>query len=111
MTIEAITPSQIHDANHVPDFVMEAWNEIIAEKFDDGRSYITQTAIVDRIMRKAPPAGRGGVRITRTTIFDRGWLNIESKFRQAGWIVKYDKPGYNETYEANFTFTPKRKGR
>jgi hypothetical protein len=32
-------------------------------------------------------------------------LDIEPIYREAGWIVEYDKPAYCENYDANFTFT------
>lgn len=44
-------------------------------------------------------------------VFKKGWLNVEYLFRAAGWEVQYDKPGYNETYEAYFTFSKKVKRR
>ena len=29
-------------------------------------------------------------------------------FEEAGWNVQYDKPGYNENYDAYFKFTEKK---
>ncbi len=34
------------------------------------------------------------------------WLNVEELYRAQGWTVTYDKPGYNESYPATFTFAP-----
>lgn len=31
---------------------------------------------------------------------DHGWLDLEDIYRDEGWTVEYDSPGYNETYEA-----------
>lgn len=47
--------------------------------------------------------------LERSEIFDKGWLDIESAYRKAGWHVEYDKPGYCETYVAYWEFTRKRK--
>lgn len=45
--------------------------------------------------------------IDRETIFRRGYLNVEEAYREQGWSVVYDKPGYNETYDASFEFKVK----
>jgi len=42
--------------------------------------------------------------LNRAEIFDKGWLNVEEVYRAAGWAVEYDKPGFNESYSATFTF-------
>jgi hypothetical protein len=43
----------------------------------------------------------------QSEVYAKGWLNFEAIYEEAGWKVVYDKPGYNETYDANFTFTKK----
>ena len=45
--------------------------------------------------------------ITSKTIYDNNWLDIEDIFREAGWKVTYDKPAYNESYDAYFKFEGK----
>jgi len=45
--------------------------------------------------------------ISSAKIFENGWLDVEPIYREVGWNVEYDKPGYNETYEASFKFTRK----
>jgi len=45
--------------------------------------------------------------LTRQGMYDKGWMDVEDAYRKAGWDVDFDKPGYNETYEANFTFSKK----
>ena len=42
-------------------------------------------------------------------IFDKGSLNVETIYRKDGWNVEYDKPGYNESYDASFKFSRKNK--
>jgi hypothetical protein len=34
-------------------------------------------------------------------------MDFEPFYEKAGWKVVYDKPGYCESYAANFTFTRK----
>lgn len=57
---------------------------------------------MDRILAALP-------NVKRQEIFDNGWLDIETVYEDSGWSVEYDKPGYNESYEASWTFKPKRK--
>lgn len=82
----------------IPDYVIKVINDLIAQKWDGHSAVITQRVIVEKILQAEPF-------LVRSEIFDNGWLNIETLYREAGWKVEYDKPGYNETYEAYFTFT------
>jgi hypothetical protein len=34
-------------------------------------------------------------------------LNFESIYREHGWKVSFDTPGYHESYESSWTFTKK----
>lgn len=36
---------------------------------------------------------------------NQDWVNIEDVYRKQGWNVEFDKPGYNEDYDATYTFT------
>ena len=47
--------------------------------------------------------------IAVSDVFSAGYLNIESAYEKVGWKVEYDKPGFNETYAATFTFTSKNR--
>jgi hypothetical protein len=101
MTVNPITPEEAHEkkASTIPDFVIEAFNELIAENFNGKSSTVGQSDVIDRITTKNS--------IERHVIFRNNWLDVESVYEQSGWSVVYDKPGYNETYEATFTFTKK----
>lgn len=80
----------------LPDAVIQSFNELIAEKFADGRAVVEQRAVVARMVLKG---------LDRDDIYAHGYLDVEEIYRATGWKVKYDKPGYNEGYEANFTFS------
>lgn len=95
MSVKPISPQEIKKT--IPDFVIEAVNELIAEKVND-KNYATvlQKHIVDRVKSKTDQD------------FDYAWLDFENIFRDAGWNVNYDKPAYCESYDAYFEFSPKR---
>jgi len=99
MSIKPITPEEIGEAKTaaIPDYVFTAVNNLIARKYTQGRSKFTQKEVIAEI--------QFSVTVDRSTLFDKGYLNFEEAYEDAGWSVKYDKPGYNESYAANFTFT------
>lgn len=98
-----ITPeqAQVQKNTEIPDYVFDAVNTLIARKLSGKRAVIRQCDVIDEILKNAD--------IERQTLFNNGWLDFEPAYRDAGWDVVYDKPGYCETYEANWKFTIDRK--
>lgn len=94
----------------IPDYVFEAFNYFIVKNFRDGSATVMQNEVVDRIVSEqydvhdnTPPSSQ----VTREYIFRNHLLDIEDVYREAGWVVEYDKPAYCETYEASFKFIQK----
>lgn len=96
-----ITPGEVGEEKqlHIPDAVFDAFNAEIALRYVSGQATVKQNAVVERLVA-------GGM--TRSEIFDNGWLNVEDAYRSAGWDVEYDKPGWDENYDAFFVFKRKR---
>lgn len=93
-----LTPADI-DAHiksgaRIPDFVLVAVNMLLLKATNP--NYIVlklkdvKTAIFDQLPARRP--------------FDPQWLDFEPAYREAGWDVIYDRPGYNEDYEPTWTF-------
>jgi len=101
--VKPITPAEVVKKKQetLPDGVIEAFNEAIAENWDGRSSTVLQKHVVTKIAKK--------LKVGPAKIFDKGYLDVESIFRKAGWDVEYDKPAYNEDYEASFKFRKKRK--
>ena len=101
MGIKPINPDKVQAAKNqlIPDGVIGAFNELIAEKWIAGTrsASFTQDEVIDRVLIKMPG-------VTRQELFERHYLDVEPKYRAVGWIVEYDKPGYSESYKAHFTF-------
>lgn len=91
----------------IPSVVIESFNELIARKWNGYSSSFTQNEVINLILEKWPSSPEE-TQITRSTIFKEHWLDVEDIYRNTGWIVTYDKPGYNETYEARFIFDKKK---
>jgi hypothetical protein len=103
--VKPISPKEADEKQiaNIPDFIIEAANELIASNIGDSNSVdIYQKDIVELALKKAPEG------MTSSEIFKKKWMDIESLFRKAGWTVRYDKPAYCESYEPYFTFTKKR---
>lgn len=99
--VKPITPAEAARGTAKPDFVIQAFNEMIASKMSGGQARFTQYEVMDRI------CSLSGLTMTTSDILHSGWLDVEPLFREAGWSVEYDKPGYCESYKAFFIFKQK----
>jgi hypothetical protein len=104
-TVTPITPQEILAdlPNIIPSFVFEAINKLLKKKFRGDSVTIKQDDIMAEI-------GKLQTTYTREEIFDNKWMDFESVYRKNGWLVEYDKPGFNENYDAFFKFTPRKNG-
>jgi hypothetical protein len=100
---EPISPDDVVKEKElaIPEDVFRVVNELIVENWHGSSASFCQDEIVKRLKAiEGFPAH---------DIFNKGWLDFEPVYRRRGWIVEYDKPGYNETYPATFEFRKKRK--
>ncbi len=81
----------------IPDEVYEAFNELIAEDWDDKQAVVEQPVVVERILSKLP-------QVKKDDIYKNKWLDVEEAYEEQGWTVEYDKPGYCESGSAYFVF-------
>lgn len=96
--IKPITPAEAERGTSKPDFVIKAFNDMIAANMRNGQARFTQYEVMDKICANA------GFSMSTSDIINSGWLDVEPLFREAGWSVVYDKPGYCESYKAYFIF-------
>lgn len=102
--VKPISPKDVtgERAKQIPDSVLGAFNALIAQNFRNGSACVLQDDVVARLEERG---------LNRREIFDKGWLDVEDLYRNAGWYVQYDKPGFSESYPATFTFIdPQGKG-
>lgn len=108
---QPIRPDQVGalKAQLFPAYVFDGFNELIAQNFVGKSATIKQQDVIENILAKAN-AGLssdeidGGAGLTLAELYKRGYLNVEEAYRAQGWKVEYDKPAYNESYPATFTF-------
>lgn len=84
----------------LPDFVFEAFNNIIAKNFNNNSSHFRQDEVVEEMIKLA----QFSEPIDKKIIFDNHYLDVEDVYREEGWTVSYDSPAYCEDFPATFTF-------
>lgn len=103
-----LTPDEVQTLHHknIPSEVIEAINELLVLKYRrpllDIR--ITQREIIDAAQIKF----QSMIKRSTNEIFENGWMDFEPVFRNNGWDVSYDRPGWNESYEAFYLFSRKK---
>ncbi len=99
MNVKPISPDEVVQKKKTsfPDFVLEAFNELITKNFRGKSAIIKQNDVVNLIVSK------GAIDID--AVFAAHYLDVEDVYRDAGWKVSYDKPAYCEDYEPTFTFS------
>jgi CO/xanthine dehydrogenase Mo-binding subunit len=85
--------------NGTPQEVYEVFNNLIIKNWNGYSATISQNMAVNEIAEK--------LKMDTSEIFNNNWMNIEEAYRNKGWRVDYNKPGYNEAYEATFYFRKK----
>jgi hypothetical protein len=99
--MKPISPEEVDERfkHSIPDIVIECFNNIIVDRWNP-TTRSAKFPLKDISMRIENASN-----YSSKQIYDNHWLDVENIFRDAGWKVEYDSPGYNETYEASFTFS------
>lgn len=82
----------------MPSTVLTVFNQLIVKNFTEKSATVYQKEVVALMVA----AG-----LSRADIFANHWLDVEDVYRKVGWTVEYDKPGWNESYDAFFVFKQK----
>lgn len=105
-SVEAWTPAEVQaqKINLIPPEIIEAVNELLAKHWNGYSSTLKISEVVDEAGSKmqtnrSPNLGKD--------FASQGWLDFEPIFEAKGWKVTFDRPAYNETYEASWRFSRK----
>lgn len=85
-------------AGRIPDAIIALFNQLIIEKWNGKEAFIPQDVIIRKIMKVE-------ICENRQSIFDKGWMDIEPIFEEAGWKVKYNKQCIGDNFESHYIFT------
>jgi hypothetical protein len=95
---KALSPSEADELRSqgysIPQQVLEAVNDLIVTKPSNCFT-LKISAVKEAIANK--------MGIPQVEI-EAHWLDFEPVYRDAGWTVYYDRPGYNESYEGFYQF-------
>ena len=96
-----ITPKFIEDNLEyiIHPAVIQAVNELLKESYRPGKSVILTIKKVIQKTKSICPE------LTAEKIQENKWLDFESVFRNVGWKVKFDSPGWDENYESFYEFS------
>jgi hypothetical protein len=86
----------------IPEGVFAVFNRLIAASWDGHEARVSQKVAASEVS--------AALNIPRSEVYERHYLDVEESYRALGWNVEYDKPGYNETYDATFHFTLGKRG-
>jgi hypothetical protein len=94
-----ITPHEVVTSRQLslPDVVFEVFNTAISDAWNGSLSTVMQKPVAAMIASRLD--------ISTDEVYKRGYMDVEPIYRNAGWKVKYEKPGYNESGEAFFEFS------
>ena len=96
---EAITRAK----NEVPELVVQAWNNLIVENLKVQGGKASSEFLLEELANQITLI----MSISYEQAKQKGWFDLEDIFRDKGWKVEFDRPGYNESYSPKFTFKSK----
>lgn len=100
-----ITPNEVLENRiyKIHPSIIKIVNDILSQRFThkDSSVVIKQKEIVDKFQELHPD-------FSREKLYDEKHMDFEYEFRKFGWDVAYDRPGYNENYEAFYKFSIKK---
>lgn len=101
-----IKPSEVSKkkAESLPGEVLEAFNEMIAKYWNGTSSKFKQKEAIELILSKMNVSKETADKFNAKDLFKNKMLDVEDVYRDHGWNVSYDGPGYCETYDATFEF-------
>ena len=101
-TLKPFSPAEAKafKINVIPSFVIEAMNTLLAENFD---GIYGCTLLPDDFVERIEQL-QALDNVHASVKFQTKWLDIEPLYRDRGWSVTYEKPGYNESGRAFFVF-------
>ena len=107
--IHLITPEEAKKAkiSSIPDYVFQAFNELLAENFAEYGTIIYQHEALKRIISLYPYIIENDKDGIVNSLFVNHWLDIVKFYERAGWDVTYNKPPYYEDYPY-YKFIPKK---
>jgi hypothetical protein len=93
-----VTPPEAAALKHavIPPAVLAAFNKLILLHWEGTYAEFPATDVLPAVSRENSSLAPG--------LVSAAIAGIAPAYRAAGWSVTFDRPGYNETYEAHWIF-------
>lgn len=104
--VKPIRPEEINVEDAFPDFVLEAFNNIITQHYRNGSSSFKDKEVVAEIIKMSEMKGNP---VTKGEIYEQDWLSVEEVYAKFGWSINRDSPGWSERGDSTFKFKPNKK--
>lgn len=99
--IEPITFDEVAHINEpVHEEIIDTVNQLIKQNFN----YVLKESTV-KIKDIFSNLKEKNFHYSATEILERGWLDIERLYENAGWYVRYYSPSHNDVFEPYFYFS------
>jgi len=99
--MKAITPNEVLEnrERYIHPDIIKVVNEILSQRFiRNSVCKITVKEIWEKFHILNPE-------FDKKLLFKEKHMDFEDVYRKSGWVVQYDGPAYNETYDAFFKFS------
>ena len=109
--IHLITPEEAEKArkSSIPDYVFQAFNELLTENFYNVGTIIYQHEALKRILSLYPSIIENDKDSIVNSLFVNHWLDVEKFYERSGWEVTFYEPSYYEDFDPYYKFIPKKK--
>ncbi|MEO6304519.1 MAG: hypothetical protein ABIP51_15270 [Bacteroidia bacterium] len=99
-----ITPKELKEdfITTMPDCIIEGVNNAIINN-SKGKTYFTIKQVLIELEIIIASNGE----ISKSEIYDKGYMDFETLFEKAGWEIKYVSPDYTESFDPYFIFKAK----
>lgn len=85
--------AELERAKKIPQFVYDIFNKLISEKYcETARSAVINLNTVKELVRKNHPED------------EIWWYDVETMYREHGWLVTFTKGAYYEENSQEYTF-------
>ncbi len=105
-TVEIITPispDEIMDNldKIIPQYVILSVNDLLKQRFrDTGGVKMTVNEVVAKIQSRH--------NISKQSLLDNKYLDFEPLYRDNGWVVEFEKPDRDQSFDSYYYFTKKK---
>jgi hypothetical protein len=82
----------------IPPYIFDVVNQLLMERYRGGSAKFKLKELKALLKDKGHNTDEA---------VKKGHLDFEGAYRNMGWKVVYDSPGFRENYDANFTFKKK----